>query len=117
MWKSNCYERGFTEVKDVERTRQLCLMFEKVLDKNRLEWSRGGGWTERVPNTENPQQLPPSAASSSRGQLEVPRYHSRLLDSNSLCMFKDSLTKEEEEVVLILRDFSETGKRIKKAKR
>lgn len=51
MWKSNCYERGLTEVKDVERTHQLCLMFERVVDKNRLEGSRGGGWTERVPNT------------------------------------------------------------------
>ena len=64
---------------------------------------------QNTSDSENPQQLPPSAASSSRGQLEVPRHHSRLLYSSSLCIFKDSLTKEEEEVVLTLRDFSETG--------
>ncbi|KAG5579369.1 hypothetical protein H5410_049996 [Solanum commersonii] len=45
----------------------------------------------------NAQQLPPSLASSSRCQPQLPRHHLRLSDANTLCRFKASLTKNEEE--------------------
>uniref|UniRef100_K4CYC3 C2H2-type domain-containing protein n=1 Tax=Solanum lycopersicum TaxID=4081 RepID=K4CYC3_SOLLC len=64
----------------------------------------------------NVERFPPSLTSSSRGQPQVPMHHLRLPDANTLCAFKASLNKEEEEVILILRDFPETEKRIKKAK-
>ncbi|KAH0721505.1 hypothetical protein KY284_006535 [Solanum tuberosum] len=71
--------------------------------------------SQHVADSANAQQLP-SLASSSRCQPQLPRHHLRLCDANTLCRFKASLTKKEEEVILILLDFSETGKRMKKAK-
>ncbi|KAG5579370.1 hypothetical protein H5410_049997 [Solanum commersonii] len=65
--------------------------------------------SHQFPNhSANTQQLPLSLASSSRCQPQLPRHHLRLCDANTLCRFKTSLTKKEEEVILILLDFTET---------
>jgi len=61
--------------------------------------------SQHVADSANAQQLPPSLASSSRCQPQLPRHHLRLCDANTLCRFKASLTKKEEEVILILLDF------------
>ncbi|KAG5576556.1 hypothetical protein H5410_056690, partial [Solanum commersonii] len=47
-------------------------------------------------------------ASSRRCQPQLPKNHLRLCDANTLSRFKASLTKKEEEVILILADFLET---------
>ncbi|KAG5579371.1 hypothetical protein H5410_049998 [Solanum commersonii] len=64
---------------------------------------------QHVVDSANGQQLPPSdLASSRRCQPQSPRTQLRLCDANTLHRFKASLTKKEEEVVLIRLDFLET---------
>ncbi|KAG5579374.1 hypothetical protein H5410_050001 [Solanum commersonii] len=63
---------------------------------------------QHADDSTNAQQLPPSDLASSRKcQPQPPRPQLRLCDANTLCRFKASLTKKEEEVVLILLDFPE----------